>query len=95
MDNVVLVQVVHRIQDLFDGLRCILLGELALLTNPVEQLASGRKLGDNVVLVLNTYQISSSTSNGSHQGRVAVSYPRFEPVHKLDNVRVLEPLEHV
>ena len=52
MDNIVLVQVVDRAQNLLDGLRSVFLGELALVANPVEQLSSSRELCDNVVLVL-------------------------------------------
>jgi hypothetical protein len=72
MNDIVLVQIVDCLQNLLDGLRAILLGELALLADSVEQLSSSRKLGDDVVLV-----------------------PRLEPVHKLDNVRVVEALQHV
>jgi hypothetical protein len=52
MDDVVLVQIVDSAQNLLDGLRRILLGKLALLADSVEQLSSRRKLGDDVVLVL-------------------------------------------
>ena len=52
MDNVSLVQVVDRLQNLFDSLRCIFLRESALFAYPVEKLASSRQLGDYVVFVL-------------------------------------------
>lgn len=52
MDDVVLVEVVDGLEDLANGLRGILLGELALFANSVEQLAAGGQLGDDVVLVL-------------------------------------------
>jgi hypothetical protein len=52
VDDVVLVEVVDGLEDLADGLRGILLSELALLADPVEQLATGGQLGDDVVLVL-------------------------------------------
>lgn len=52
MDNIPLVQVVDRIEDLADRLRRILLRELAILADPVEQLAAGGQLSDNVKFVL-------------------------------------------
>ncbi len=58
MDDVVLVQIVDGFHDLPDGLRGILLGEPALLGNSVEQLSADRQLGDDVVLVLDTADIS-------------------------------------
>jgi hypothetical protein len=36
MDDIVLVQVIDRFQDLLNGLRPVLLSELALLANSVE-----------------------------------------------------------
>lgn len=52
MDDVVLVEVVDGTQDLLDGLRSILFRKFSLLADPVEELASRRKLSDDVVLVL-------------------------------------------
>jgi hypothetical protein len=40
VDNVALVQIVHSIEDLANGLRRILLSKLAILANAVEQLAT-------------------------------------------------------
>lgn len=40
MNDVALVQIVHGIKHLADGLRRILLSELAILANTVEQLAT-------------------------------------------------------
>lgn len=62
MDDIVLVQIVDRTKDLLYGLRPILLGKPALLTDPVEQLSSGRKLGDDVILVLKRGPISFDAS---------------------------------
>ncbi len=58
MDDVVLVQIIDGFHNLPDGLRGILLGEPALLGDSVEQLSTDRQLGDNVVLVLDTADIS-------------------------------------
>lgn len=52
MDNIALVQIVDCIEDLTDGLRRILLCELAVFANPVEQLPTSGELGDNVEFVL-------------------------------------------
>lgn len=41
MNNVTFVQIVHGIKHLADGLRRILLSELAILADPVEQFATG------------------------------------------------------
>jgi hypothetical protein len=60
MDNIVLVQVIDRFQNLFNGLRTVLFGELALLADSVEQLSTGRELCDDVVLVLDA-KVSAST----------------------------------
>jgi hypothetical protein len=35
-----LMEVINSLKDLSDSLRCVLLGELALVADPVEQLAS-------------------------------------------------------
>lgn len=40
MYDVPLVEVVNSLKDLSDSLRSILLGELALVTDPVEELSS-------------------------------------------------------
>lgn len=52
MDNVSFVQIIDGVEDLPNGLGCILLGELSVFANPIEQLAAGCKLGDNVEFVL-------------------------------------------
>ncbi len=52
MDTVVLVKIVHRIENLTDRFRGILLSELALFTNAIEKLSSSRQLSHNVVFVL-------------------------------------------
>ena len=72
MDNLIFVQVVDGAEHLPDGLRSILLRELALLADTVKQLTAGGELGDDVELVAG-----------------------LKPVDELDNVGVLEPLEHL
>ena len=92
VDNIFPVQVVDRIQNLLDGLRGVLLRELALLADPVEQLAACGQLGDDVVLVLDEgpCQLRTFSISGT-----PATYSRLEPVDKLDNVRVLESLQHL
>lgn len=58
MNDVVLVQIVDRVQDLSDSLGRILLRKLPLLANPVEKLSSGRQLRNNVVFVLDAGIVS-------------------------------------
>lgn len=52
MDNVSLVKVVHRTQDLFDGLRGILFGKLSILADAIKQFSTGGQLRHNVIFVL-------------------------------------------
>jgi hypothetical protein len=60
MHNVLVVQVVDCFEYLLDRLGGILLCELSLVANPVEELAAGGKLGDDIVLVLKTVSDSFS-----------------------------------
>lgn len=53
MDNISLVQVIDRIQNLSNSLRSILLGELPIFTDPIEQLATRSQLRNDVEFVLN------------------------------------------
>lgn len=91
MYNIVYVKVVDCTENLLDGLRRILFCELALLANAIEQLAASSKFRDNVVFVL-AHQVLAVVAE-----RVWVfsAYPGLEPVHKPDNVRVLQILEEV
>lgn len=59
MDNIVLVQVIDRFQNLLDGLGPVLLSKLALLANSVEQLSTSRELCDDVVFVLDAEALAS------------------------------------
>lgn len=52
MDDIVLVQVVNGVKNLLDSLRRIFLGELAPVTDTVEELPSCGQLSDNVEFVL-------------------------------------------
>jgi hypothetical protein len=88
VDNVLLVEIVDGIQYLTDGLRRVFLRELAVVANPVEQLAAGCQLCDNVEFVLVHCQIRScQVAREAHLG--------LEPVDKRDNVRVLKLLQHL
>lgn len=88
MDNIVGVKVVDGLEDLLDGLRGVFFGELALVTDPVEQFAAGRKLCDDVELVLQHRSQIQGLIRRAEQ-----TYPRLEPVDKFDNVGVAQPLE--
>jgi hypothetical protein len=59
VDDIVGVEIVDGIEHLSNRLGSVLLGELSLLANAVEQLSTGRQLGDDVVLVLAA--VSSTT----------------------------------
>ena len=52
MHDIVLVEIVHRLEDLLDGLGCILFSESALLANAIEEFAASRKFRDDVELFL-------------------------------------------
>lgn len=90
MNDVALMQVVDGIQHLSDCLRGVLLGEFAIFADSVKQLTTGRQLGDNVEFVLGI--ISARTVESSI---LPSTHLRFEPVHEMDNVGVVESLEHL
>lgn len=52
MDHILAMKIVNSPKYLLDGLGGILLRELALLANPVEELAASRQFCDNVVFIL-------------------------------------------
>lgn len=60
MDDVVLVEVVDGTQDLLDGLGSIFFCEFSLLADPVEELASRRKLSNDIVFVLEEAKLVSA-----------------------------------
>ena len=91
VDHVVVVQVVDGAEDLLDGLRGILLRELALVTDAVEEFSSRGQLRHDVELVLRKELVPALRR--MHE-ETATAYPRLEPVDELDNVRVLQPLQH-
>src|SRR3569833_1046757 len=104
MDDVLGVEIVDGAEHLLDGLRGILLCELALLADPVEQLAARRQLGDDVVLVLQQSCLVSPAGRGAHiyiynrgatRPQRSPTHPRLEPVYKADNMGVVQLLEHV
>lgn len=88
MDDVPLVKVVDRTENLSNSLCCVLLGELALFANSVEQLSTSSKFGNNVPFVLCDHvRLIRSDGRGS--------YLRLEPLMKLDNMRMLHSLQHL
>lgn len=56
MNDVLIMEIVHCFKNLFYRLRGILLSELALVANAIKQLPAGRKLGDEIKLVLQIRQ---------------------------------------
>ena len=50
--DVVVMQIVDRVEDLSNRLRGVLFREFSLLADTIEELASGRKLSYNIVFVL-------------------------------------------
>ena len=76
MDNIVSVEVVDGVEDLFYGLGSVLLGEFSLLANPVEKLSSGGKLSDDIIFVLgNVSFLSRGNSGQGNLWRHAKTYP--------------------
>lgn len=59
MDDSVLVEIINGSENLLDGLRGILLGELPLFADTVEQLSTGCELGDDIELVLGRSMLSA------------------------------------
>jgi hypothetical protein len=57
MDNVLVMQIVHRLKDLLNGLGSILFCELSLVADSIEEFSSCGKLGNNVVLILSKISI--------------------------------------
>jgi hypothetical protein len=57
MDDILVVQIVHRLEYLLDRLGCILFCELALVADSIEEFSSCGKLGDDVVLILSRISI--------------------------------------
>ena len=64
VDDILAVEVVDRPEDLLYRLGGVLFRELALLTDAVEKLATGSKLGHDVVLVLQA-RVSGTVHGGS------------------------------
>jgi hypothetical protein len=58
MNDVLVMEIVHGFKNLFNCLRGIPLGELALVANAIKQLPSCSKLGDDIELVLQSCQSS-------------------------------------
>ena len=52
MDDIVIVEVVHCIQDLSNCLRCIFFCELAVVADSIEKLPACRELSNNIIFVL-------------------------------------------
>lgn len=95
MNDIVLVEIVDGAQDLLNGLGGVLLGELALLANSVEQLSTGGKFCDDIVLVLQEDQSQRLDLCAQSRCCLGGTHSRLEPVNELDDVRVLETLEHI
>lgn len=59
VNDIVVVQIVHRLENLPYRLRSIFLSEFPVFANPIEEFPAGRKLCDDVILVLSSYQHGS------------------------------------
>jgi hypothetical protein len=55
VNDVVIMQVTHSLQNLSYNLGGILFGEFSVFADAVKKLSTSGKLGDNVVLVLSNY----------------------------------------
>lgn len=58
MDNIPLMQIPNRIQDLIDRLRGILFRKLSILANAIKQFSSGREFRHNIIFILSISNIS-------------------------------------
>ena len=70
-----------------DSLRSILLCEFALVTDAVEELSSNSQLSNDVELVLGIISVCSCRI-------YTLAYPGLEPIHKLNDMRMVELLKH-
>lgn len=82
------MQVVNSFKHLSNGLRGVSLRESSLFTDSIEQFSPGRQLSDDVVFVLEII----SRCLPCHS---IIPYPRLKPIHKLDNMGMLHPLQHL
>ena len=87
------MQVIDRFQDLPDSLRSILLRKFALFAYPIEKLAPGCQLSDDIELILHAPS-SAPMSPASHKVQQRSTHPRLEPIAKANNMRVLQLLQH-
>lgn len=91
MDNIPLVQIVDGVQDLFDGLRSIFLCEFTVFTDAIEQFTTRCQLGDDIVFILEGISMTVLCLSNGH----VETDPRLEPVDEVDNVRVVQRLQHL
>ena len=54
VDDIALVEVVYRFQNLFDSLRCIFFSEFTILANSIEKLAARCELRHNIEFILDS-----------------------------------------
>lgn len=90
VNDVLFMEIVNGFKNLFNCLRGIPLGELALVANAIKQLPSCSKLSDDIELVLQMCQSSLYLLF-----RLVCPHPRLEPILKFDNVRMAQCLEHL
>lgn len=93
MHNVDAVEVIDSLQNLAHDLRRILLGEFSILANTVKQFTTRRQLSNDVVFVLLApEQLTPLSPRPSGQREKILTDPRFKPVAKLNNMRMVELL---
>lgn len=66
MNDIVVVEIVHSLEDLSDGLRGVFLCESSLLTDAVEKLSSCGQLRNDIVFILNQLSTPISKNFGQH-----------------------------
>lgn len=65
MNNVALVEIVDSLKHLPNRLRGVFLRELAIVANPVKQLAAHGQVGDNVEFILAGCQMGGLIARGA------------------------------
>jgi len=85
MDNILRMQIVNSFEDLSYCVCRVFLGEATLFADTVEQLTTSCQLCDDVVFVLSNLHQQCPCCASFYLS----SYSRLEPIHKLDDVRVV------
>lgn len=90
MNDIVVVKVVHSLEDLANSLRGIFLRKPSLFANSIKQLSTNSQLCNYIVFVLRRISRFPLANTGW-----SLAYSRFEPIHKLDDMLMLHSLQHL